>query len=88
MTYLVEPPLQTALQDVVSRGPHVDVAIVPAWPLRVDAADPSRTLRQLTERYGMKTMSFMAKIPKTLDIRKKWCRYNVSTVLKGYCTSN
>lgn len=48
MTYLVEPPLQTALQDVVSRGAHVDVAVVPAWPLRVDATHPSRTLRQLT----------------------------------------
>lgn len=76
MTYLVEPPLQTALQDVVPCGPHVDVAVVPAGPLWVDAAHPSRTLRQLTREYGMKLMYFMVKLNFFLCNEKQCCRAN------------
>lgn len=44
---LVEAPLQRALEDVVPSRAHVDVAVVAARPLRVDAAHAARRFREL-----------------------------------------
>jgi len=45
--HLIESSLQGALENVVSRGPHVNISVVPSRTLRVYAADPAYRLRQL-----------------------------------------
>lgn len=44
---LVEPSLQGTLENVVARGPHVNVTVVPSRTLRIYTADTAHRFRQL-----------------------------------------
>lgn len=44
---LIEPSLQRSFEDIVPRGAHVNVPVVPAGTLRINRSDSSSVLGKL-----------------------------------------